>query len=418
MGILFVLGGNVVRLGGGVLVLVLVARQLGPHDFGQFSYALALATLASMPVNFGMASHVLREFGARPEARHPLLCDALSAKLLMLGATLTVSLAAAALWLDPRLWLLAGALLLAQLAESFSEFYILAFRAAGRLQDEAASATVVTTVHLVLVGAAAGLLDGRPELVGLAFMASRLAGLAWMRRQAHLVHRPIAPAGRAAGLRALRQSLAYACEFGLTTLSSQVDVLIIERLLGAHALGLYQAGMKLVQGLARLAPILALYGLPMVTRQLGPAAVDDGRRRARVAWLTIAVFGLIGALLGGLLAALAEPIARIGFGGAYLELGALLPALGLLLALRFLETGSGVVLVASGLQGRKTWLVAGQLALLLGLGPAWVLRDGVAGWVTANITCTGLLVLTYLALRRWGRPGRAQAGVEAGDPGA
>ena len=128
--------GNVLRLGAGLLIIVLLARRLGPDGFGVFAYGLAVASLAVMILNFGLSTAVLRRFGAEPERSLDALAEALTGKLLLLGPLLLLAFAGAALLPSP-----AGpvflALLLAQAAESFSEVYQLAFRAASRFKDEA-----------------------------------------------------------------------------------------------------------------------------------------------------------------------------------------------------------------------------------------------------------------------------------------
>jgi O-antigen/teichoic acid export membrane protein len=170
-----------------------------------------------------------------------------------------------------------------------------------------------------------------------------------------------------------------------------------------RAVGLYQAGMKLVQGVSRLAPILALYLLPRLTRRVQAGGMEQ-------AVFTMGVFGGIGLLSGGALAVAADPIANTLFGPRFAELGALLPWFGLLLALRFIETGAGLVLVAADLQRRKVWLVALQLLVLLG-GGVWALSTwGLLGWLWVAIGSTVLLLMLYIWL--WRRHRRAHSTVE------
>lgn len=398
-GFLFVLVGNVLRLGAGLLIIVLLARRLGPEGFGVFAYGLALAALGSVPLNFGMSTAVLRRFGAEPERAAPALGEALSAKLLLLGPLLLASLLGSLL-LPGGTAAVFVALLLAQAAESFGEIYQLGFRAASRYKEEAAAASRVAIVHLAVMGLVAWAWP-QPLPCALAFLASRMAGLAMTGMASQRAFARLRPAGMPAAWAFLRSSTAYAVEFGLTTANSQLDAVFIQGQLGVRSVGLYQAGMKLVQGVSRLAPILALYLLPRLTRR-----VQAGARGQ--ALLTLTVFGSIGALSGGVLALGAEPLTHLLFGERFVELSALLPWFGLLLALRFLETGAGLVLVAADLQGRKVWLVAVQLVLLLGLG-WWALgRWGLLGWLWVAIGSTLVLLALYALLWR-----RHQAGGRA-----
>jgi O-antigen/teichoic acid export membrane protein len=395
-GFFFVLCGNTLRLGSGLLVTVLLARQLGPAGFGSFAYPLALATLAVVPLNFGLATVVLRRFGVAPKGRAEAMAEALSAKLLLCFPLLVVCLFAA--WFLPTavaaVW---APLLLAQTAESFAELYQLGFRAADRYEAEAGTAAWVSMLHILLMAVAVWQL---PTAVACAwfFFLSRLLGLMVTAWRAQRAYAKVRLAGLRDAFRVLREAKAYALEYGLNTVAAQLDSVLIEAHLGLRSLGLYQAGMKLVQGLSRLAPILALYLLPRVARGIH-ARVSEGQPGAGPqVLLTLAVFGGFGAIAGTAIALAAVPLTRVLFGTGYSELAALLPWFGLLLALRFLETGAGVVLVAADLQSRKVWLVALQLALLLGLG-SWALsRWGLIGWLAVAIGTTVILLLLYVWL--------------------
>ncbi|MBI3350328.1 MAG: oligosaccharide flippase family protein, partial [Burkholderiales bacterium] len=251
-GFLFVLMGNVLRLGAGLLVIVLLARRLGPEGFGVFAYGLAMASLAVVPLNFGLSTAVLRRFGAEPEHKLQALSEALTGKLLLLGPLLLVALGLA-FWLPaPQGWVFL-ALLLAQAAESFSEVHQLAFRAASRFRDEAHTASTTALMH---VGVMAAVVWAWPDPLScaLAFMLSRALGLLMTATAARRAFMPLPLSPVLAAWQFLRASLAYAVEFALSTANTQLDSVLIQSQLGVRAVGLYQAGMKLVQGVSRLAP--------------------------------------------------------------------------------------------------------------------------------------------------------------------
>lgn len=397
-GFLLVLVGNILRLGAGLLVIVLLARQLGPQAFGVFGYGLAIATLATMLLNFGLSPLVLRRFGAEPAARADTLGQALSARLTMLAPLALISLAALLL-LPAPVQAVTLPLLLAQIAESFSELYQLGFRAGERYREEAATASAAAAIHIVVMTAVAWVWP-TASACAWAFMGSRVTGLLLTAWRAQAAFGRIAPSAFAAGLRLLRDAMAYAVEFGINTAATQLDAVLIQAQLGLRALGIYQAGMKLVQGVSRLAPILALYLLPRLTRGVQIQRLDGKAGPGGEAVITLSVFGSLGALAGGLLALGAEPLTRWLFGANYAGLVELLPWFGLLLALRFVETGAGLVLVAADLQRSKVWLVAAQLLLLLTLG-SWALsRWGVLGWLWVAIGSTLALLFAYVGLWR------------------
>lgn len=390
-GFLLVLMGNLLRLCAGMVVFIVLARWLGPQDFGTFTLWLAVATMAVIPVNFGFTTAALRAFGAEPERKLAVMSEVLTAKLLL--ATLVV-LAAALYWVvNPAAaaWVFFP-LLLAQICESLSELYGLGFRAASNYAAEARTASLVSLLHIAVMLLAPWMFHS-VLAISWAFLGSRFAGMLITRRQAHAAFHALAPASIGTSLRFARGSFAYAVELGLSTAYTQLDALIINAALGLRAVGLYQAGMKLVQGFSRLAPILALYILPRLAGD-----INAGQRSIQQIRATLLLFGAVGLLSGGSMALFAEPITALLFGPQFAELILMLPLFGCLLALRFLETGCGLVLVAAGLQSRKVWLVAVQLALMLGAGWMAIRQGGLAAWLLTSIACTVLLLVMYLLL--------------------
>ncbi len=389
---LLVVLGNVLRLGAGMVVFVVLARCLGPSDFGSFAFWLAIATLAVIPVNFGFTTATLRAFGVDPERKQAQMAAVLTAKLLLAGGVLAIAAVIGGLTLDTSAALILMPLLLAQIAESVSELYGLGFRAASNFAAEARTASVVSLVHIVIMLTTPWLFDS-VQAVAAAFLLSRVLGLLITRAQSHAAFDHIGLAPLKDALAFSRSAFAYAVELALSTAYTQLDTLVINAALGLRAVGLYQAGMKLVQGFSRLAPILALYILPRLAGDM-----KNGSRSTKQAASTLLLFGGVGLLSGGCLAVFAEPITLLLFGAEFTELAQLLPLFGCLLALRFLETGCGLVLVAAGLQSKKVWLVAGQLTLMLAIGWLAIHKGGMQAWLLTTLACTLLLLLMYLLL--------------------
>lgn len=88
-------GGQVLRLTIGLIVGVLVARHLGPEQFGQYSFALALVAIASSISSLAADSVVAREIVTDPRASNVILGSQFVLRalgsLLALGAVLIVS---------------------------------------------------------------------------------------------------------------------------------------------------------------------------------------------------------------------------------------------------------------------------------------------------------------------------------------
>lgn len=394
-GFALVLAGHALRLGAGMAVFVVIARQLGPQEFGQFAFFLAVAVLLAMPVNFGFGAHALRSFGAHPERALQIMGEIYAAKLLLAGAVAAVALACSG-WMPASAARLLLLLLVAQLFESFAEYYVLGFRIRGDFEREAGTACLVSVWHLAVV-AAAVLFWPTAEAAAGAFAVSRVSGMVVTRLRATASMGRVVRAPLAGALRTLKQSWAYALELGLMTAYSQLDALLINFVLGPAAVGLFQAGMKLVDGASRAGPALAHVLLPELARQQADEQAF-GALAGRTG-LIFAAFGLAGALLLWLGAA---QITAILFGPQYQLLDALLPLFGLILLLRFLETGFGLLLVARNLQSVKVWFVSFQVAIMLACGSYALSAHGLAGWQWLHVATLSVLLGSYvLLLIRW-----------------
>lgn len=394
-GFLLALTGHALRLGSGMLVFVVLARTLGPTGFGEFSYWLAIATLLTIPVNYGFGTMVLHSFGNAPEQAQRTMNEVLTARLALGGGALLVG-ACVLPWLSLHAAALFAALLLAQACESFNELYTLGFRAKSQFREETITASMVSAWHIVvMVTVAVWLRDAVAAAV--AFAASRFSGMLLTRLRCHryfgAVH--VAPLGTTP--QTLRRSWAYALELGLFTTYSQLDSLIINTFMGPTVLGMYQAGMKLNQGAARIAPVLAQILLPELSRR---AAAGHGHDFRRYAMRTVGVFAGIGAAGAAVLMVDPSWLAAHLFGKQYAGLASLLPLFGCMLFVQFVETGAGLTLVARGLQAKKVWLVAAQLVVLLSAGAYFLRQHGLPGWQLTNIASVAALVLAYGWLHR------------------
>jgi O-antigen/teichoic acid export membrane protein len=67
---------NVLRMGIGLLVGVWIARYLGPEQFGQFNYAIALVGIFGSIVGLGLNGIVVRDIVRDPQSANATLCTA------------------------------------------------------------------------------------------------------------------------------------------------------------------------------------------------------------------------------------------------------------------------------------------------------------------------------------------------------
>lgn len=380
------------RLGFGMLTFVIMARVLGPAQFGVLMLWLSVATLLALIANYGLTPYLLREIGAAPESAPQVMAEVLSAKLMLTGGIVILAIAVSPL-LDTGSRAVFLLMLGAQLADALTEFLNVGFRATNRFGFE----TRIASVSVVLQFSIVALLlwwQPTPLMAATAFLISRLAVLlvTWLAQRRYFAAlRPGSPAQAWARLRATRP---YAIDFGLQSLLGQVDSVVLNHFVGSAAVGLYQAGMRLFNGGAQAAGVLANVFLP---RAAAAAEVQDGgqtlrRESSRVQWAFVG-FGLI---FGLAMCSLAEPLVRLLFGVQYLELVQVLPWFGLLFFVRFFASSWGVLLTSAGAQRFRAVMNAVHWALIGALSLVLVPRLALIGWLIALTLGNALLAAAYV----------------------
>lgn len=339
------------RLLTGLVIFVLLARLWGPEDFGLFSFIFSVAALLAMIVDFGFAGYVLRELGAEPAHAGALIKNALWAKLslvlVFLAASGLLLLSLGSATAPPGLAL---PLLLAALTLSFADFFVAPMRALGRYDAETIIVTLSNAIQFVIAGSVAWL-GGSISNVAWAFVLSRLIYLT----AAVIMLRRIMPTlslrrhGAGHPLATLKRVWPYGIDGALTTAWGQLDVVVVRVLYGAQAVGLYAAGQKIVQGVSALAPVVGNVMIPKLSRL---AKTSDARFQ-RTAVITAGVMLAIGLLFGVPLIVFSELTSHVLFGEKYKYLSQLLPFFALILILKYLAAGAGIVITSAGLQSKR-----------------------------------------------------------------
>ena len=255
------------RLLSGLFIFLLLARLWGPADFGRFSFVFSLSALIALIVDFGFTNFVLREVGAQPVAGASLLRQTFWAKVWLIPAYALGAFAALfALGSDTAPIGIAVPLLLAALLLSFAEFFVAPMRALGRFDMEAAIAGAANLFHFAATAAMAWF-GGTLAMVAWTFVASRFAFgvLAFMLLMRLVPGLTFSSPGRhTRGL--LRQALPYGVDGALTTLWSQLDIVVVRLLFGVQTAGLYAGGQRLVQGALSVAPVAGNVLIPKLAR--------------------------------------------------------------------------------------------------------------------------------------------------------
>lgn len=358
------------RLLVGLLLFLLLSRLWGPAQFGLFSFVFSMAALVTLLLDFGLATYLMREIGARAQRAEATVAEALRFKLLMLGPTGALALALALL-LGPQVLPpgVAVPLLLAACAVSFSDFLSAPLRALGRYDLDMFTVVAANAAQFLLAGTVA-LLGGSPGQVAWAMAATRLLLLlqSWRALRHVLPRLHLGAPGAAGPAVVLRRVWSYGVDGLLSTAWTQLDVVLVRLLFGVQAVGLYSAGQKLVQGVSQLAPVVGNVLIPQLARQ--------AERRLPAFWGTAARTALlmlgVGLVFAAPLALLPELVAAWAFGSGYAGLGELLPWFAAWLVVRSLATSAAIVVTAAGQQSARV------LLQLLGLAVAGLAIAGVA----------------------------------------
>lgn len=384
------------RMAAGLLVFVILARHLGPTDFGLVSAIFAYGGLAGLITDFGLTTKLLRDMAERPEAGGAALARGLVIKVLntafaaALGAgwiLLTPSLA------DQRTYALlfaAGVLI-----GSIGDFATTAYRAAGQYRAEAINVCLTSAFYLGAVGAVA-LLGGDAVIMGAAFLAARTLFLILAVRGARRFWPQ--PEGDRITVRSLAESgrgaLPWAMDSGLGYLNGQMDVLLLPQMVGLAQAGIYFAANRFVIASLAVVAVLSNLHIPRVAAATpGPARRDASRRM-------LIEFTLLGLACGAAFLIGGPLITSIALGPAYAAADALWPGFALFVTARYASAGIGAALAARGLPRLR---IAGQvMGLVTILAASWLLpSEGKAVLMPWIMAAGALTTFAAYAIGGW-----------------
>lgn len=388
------------RLFSGVVLFFILARFLGPQDYGILVYHFSVAMMLTLVVEYGYTTLLVKTLAENPSALGRLYQEAVVTKVYLLGIYLFVCgvlFVSGLITLEHAL--IFGVMVLAAVCMSLADFFNVAFRGIQKFQKETVNVTIASVLHFAIVTPTV-FFSQSILVVGISFVASRLLFLlisvdSFYREfkvnpwNSHLLFDFSLVKGN------LKAGFAYAADNGLVNLRSYLDIIFINHLLGASAVGLYQAGMNIVKAIENLAPVFANVYLPKFASLQNNLSECQRQYRA-----------LSGIMLGAgfilLLSFCLVPQQIIIFvlGKSYGGTAYLFPLFGIFLCCRFMTIAQGVIATAFGLQRYRMY--AGLLTLILLAVTALTLISwfGLAGAVMANISVTLFLLLYFTLLLR------------------
>lgn len=383
------------RLGCNVVVGFVVARHLGPAQFGTLSYAFALVAIGAAVAEGGVANIVRRELVAEPGRTGAVLAAAWKLRLLA-GAACYAVVGWWSAWSDPaeRGLLLIGGLLLFQPALAVSDLWLQA-RLESRLATLAqfAALAVGAAVRLALVGADAPLWTFAAAAVGEAAIA-----VALLNRFARGHGRPAhAAIDREAITRLWGESWPLLLS-GLTViLYIRLDLVMVRQIAGEPAAGAYAAAVRLSE--------LGFFLPGAIVTSLLPAVLQA--RAAGAAPYRVAMQRLMD-VNAGLAYALAVPmvllapwVVRLAYGAQFAAAGPVLAVHGWTLVWAALGVVRGQFCVNEGLTRLHLASTAAGAVLNVGLNLVLIPRYGAVGaaWATLATQATAAWVSSFCFAR-------------------
>lgn len=390
----------------GLLVVVILARELGRSDFGRYSVAIAVVSVLTIFLEAGLGGYLVREGSQRPERLPRVLGHILMLRgALGVAAVLVALLFGAVLEYDQTTLIALGLLASSAVMRVIANSYLTVLQAIERVRDVAAVQSL-QAFGLAVAGASTALLGG--GLVGVAgamlAVSATFPLLAWRQLRRRWTQRLEVTA------RELRRTLGAAITFsasgGLQTTLTYLDAIMIYSLLGSVQAGLYGASYRVLFALTFLP---AIY-VDAATRSISLLASTDRTEMTKMHSRAVAHLSMVAVPLaiGG--AILAEPLLGFVFGA---DFTAAAGAMSILLLAAVFVIPSWIQITSAYALGleRKTAVVFGLAVVGNGLANLAVIPlFGIAGSAAATLGAEAFTFGTIgWLIRREGVPLRLAA---------
>jgi O-antigen/teichoic acid export membrane protein len=371
-----------IRMGIGIVVFVLLARGLGPTDYGFVATVFAYAALGGLLTDFGFSIKTLRDISEFPHRGGEILAESLSVKLFLTAVVLVISSAVICLLNMPwsskfaALLLCAGALI-----NSFGDLSLVAFRATKTYSAETKLVLFTSSVYVCII-APLSLLHASVIYISVGYLVSRIiyASTAFICVTRLFPAQPFRFASVRRIAKAAHVSFTWAIDSGMTYLNAQVDAIVVAQALGLSAAGIYQSGARFAQGALALTAILTNIHIPII------AAQHKGRAISRSEIVMAAEFFGIGFLFFLFFTFGGPLLTKYALGHKYAPLNPLWPGIAAFVLTRYGAAAFGAALAA---RGQPVLRIGGQVATLTTIGVGFLIflpRYGLvaAPWVMAS----------------------------------
>lgn len=382
------LGGRAASGIGGILLLALLTRYLGPAGFGRYTFVTGYVGIFAIATDLGLQTIAVREMARDPEQTRVVAGELLSLKIVLavlaVTAAIVIALAApVAAFSSPGIpaavAIAAAALLFTPLSGTGAAI----FQTHLRMTVPAASDVVYRLINLTLVALfSAGVLFGGRAGIAFRLNAVLLASTAGLLVSALFIYRsatrlvPIVPRwNRNVVLFMVRDAAPLALVSVLGIIHYRIDVLILSQMAPMSTVGLYGVATKILDVSIAMAAMFMALVFPVLSRR----TLGDPALLQRAFGKTVDILVIVGLGAAVFLASLAPLVVRILTHQAFA--GAIPPVtiIAWAIPITFLATAFTQMVVAANQQIRAVPVSIGAIVVNVALNLILIPRMGASG---------------------------------------
>lgn len=341
-----------ITIGTNLINIVLIARSLGAEDFGVFSYYIAISALLMIVLNYGYPISLPKNIAANQDNAIVIFEESLSVKIIIFLFLLFLVLSYSIILNNYILLVFFLALSLF----SFSVHFNLLNRGLGVFSFETKNTLYGNVFFILLV---LGVYFYCPSIINyaVAYLISRSILLLLVVRQirCQFPKLKIFDINRSGFYKSLKENIAYTIDSMSISAFGIVDIFLVKLIFDSYILGVYQVGMKFLYGTLPLIQVIANVFIPAISKCNNP--------KYEKILLVISFFSSIVISLGFFV--VFDYIINSLFGSSYSSVLEITPVLSLIIFLKYVSSGIGILTTTRGMQKERSKINISSLILFI-----------------------------------------------------
>jgi len=254
------------------LSITLIARHLGVKDFGVFSYTIALVTIISKVIDFGLVPITFRE-SSKGEDNFRFLNTAFTIRLILFSITIVAFNSLAALMKISTVEILLSNILMLNVIlsskfQNFRELLDIPYKISLKSHHSMIASTIDNLLLVILIIGVINFNLGIYFVVW-AYVLSNIPGFCYL---VFILYKKYNYKFRFTFYRTswfIRESLPLFVYVSLAVLIQQIDVLLLKNLDSEYSVGIYSAAMRLTLPLMIIPSAIVSTIFPTLVRNVG-----------------------------------------------------------------------------------------------------------------------------------------------------